>query len=229
MIASVHIADVGTRSALALLRKAPTPSSTPGLRFAKVALAGALSGSFVPSPTLGRVGLIAFWDDDDALDQFLADHKQADRLGGGWQARLAPLRVFGTWPGFPDDVSRDRHVAHDGPVAVLTLGRLRLRRAVSFLRTSAKAEATALHADGMTWATGMARPPFVSTLSLWESTDALSAWAYGDGGQAHPAAIAADRAKPFHRQSAFVRFRPYRMEGQLEGKNPLTAAIWTAR
>jgi hypothetical protein len=39
--------------------------------------------------------------------------------------------------------------------------------------------------------------------------------------------IATDRAKPFHHQSAFIRFRPYGSEGKLDGRNPL-AEEWMA-
>ena len=80
-------------------------------------------------------------------------------------------------------------------------------------------------APGLIWATAMARPPFVATCSLWESTDALSAYAYGGDDPAHPDAIATDRAKPFHHRSAFIRFRPYASQGSLGGRNPL-AARW---
>jgi hypothetical protein len=48
MIASVHIADVGLRSALPLLRKAPPPGSIPGLRHADVGAAAPLGGSALP-------------------------------------------------------------------------------------------------------------------------------------------------------------------------------------
>ena len=115
----------------------------------------------------------------------------------------------------------DRATDYDGPAAVLTLGRLRLREAPRFLRTSAKAEARAVEAPGMTWATGIARPPFVATCSLWESTRALSTYAFGRSEPAHPDAIAEDEAKAFHHQSAFIRFRPYGAQGHLDGKNPL--------
>ena len=40
---------------------------------------------------------------------------------------------------------------------------------------------------------------------------------------AHPVAITRDRAKPFHHEEAFIRFRPYAVHGNLEGKNPLPA------
>jgi hypothetical protein len=108
---------------------------------------------------------------------------------------------------------------------VLTLGRLRLTQTVRFVRASGLAERRAVASAGLVWATGMARPPFVATCSLWESGDALSAYAYGTGETAHPGAIAAHAAKPFHHQSAFIRFRPYASEGSLAGRNPL-AASW---
>jgi hypothetical protein len=220
VIASVHIADVGVGTALKVLRKAPTPASVSGLRQAHVALTGVLGKGVLPKPTLSRVALVAFWDADDALGRFLVDHPLAKTLAGGWRVRLDPLRAWGSWPGVPDDLSRSRTIDYEGPAAVLTLGRLRWPQGLRFLRTSAKAEAAVVEAPGLTWATGMARPPFLSTCSLWQSSDALSAYAFTQGG-AHHGAIAADRGKPFHHQSAFIRFRPYASAGSLDGKNPL--------
>lgn len=221
MLASVHVADVGARSALAFIRRAPKPVDTHGLRHANVALCAPLSGSLLPRAELGRVGLIAFWDDDDALDTFLSAHPLAAVLAGGWRVRLEPLRAFGSWPGLPSDVPDSRSTGYEGPAAVLTLGRLRLSQGVRFLRTSARAEARAVVAPGMTWATALARPPFVATCSLWETTRALSTYAFGPVEPAHSNAIAENEAQPFHHQSAFIRFRPYGSEGQLDGKNPL--------
>jgi hypothetical protein len=221
MLASVHLADTGARSALSILRKPPDPGTVPGLRHVDAALAAPLRGAVRPAPDVRRVGLVAFWDDDDALDAYLADHRVAAAMGGGWHVRLEPLRAFGSWPGLPEGLPTTRTTDHDGPAAVLTLGRLRLSQAIRFLRTSAKAEAAVVDAPGLTWATGLGRPPFVGTCSLWENAQALSTYAYGRGEPAHPDAITANRVKPFHHQSAFVRFRPYRSEGQLEGRNPL--------
>jgi hypothetical protein len=224
MIASVHIADVGARAALAALRKAPRPSSVPGLRNADVGLTAPLSKSVVPSP---EFGLIAFWDDEGALDRFEDSHPLAERLADGWQVRLEPLRLSGSWPGVPDDIPQARTVEHDGATAVLTLGRLRLTQAPRFLRTSAKAEAAVVGAAGLTWATGLARPPFVATCSLWQSTKALSTYAYGHSEPAHSEAIHAHETKSFHHESAFIRFRPFSSHGSLDGKNPLTES-WLA-
>jgi hypothetical protein len=225
MIASVQIADVGVRSALSITRKAPATGSIPGLRNANVGLAAPLGGSVVPSVQFGRAGLFAFWDDDAALDGFLADHPLAAQLAGGWRVRLEPLRAFGTWPGFPrEEVPDARHTDHEGPVVALTMGRPRVSQMFRFLRTSAKAEASLLNAPGLTWATGLAKPlSFVATCSLWESTRAISTYAYGNKDPGHPDAIAGGEAKAFHHEQIFIRFRPYAAHGELAGKNPLAA------
>jgi hypothetical protein len=229
MIASVHIADVGPRSALSLVRTAPKPAGTPGLRNSEVAITAPLSASILGRPDFGRVAFVAFWDDEQSLDRFVAEHRFAAKLAGGWHVRLEPLRVFGTWPGLPAETPTARAVDHEGPVAALTMGRLRLTQTVRFLRASAKAEARALGAPGLVWATGLARPPLVSTCSLWESTRALATYAFGRAEPAHPEAIAESERKPFHHRQAFIRFRPYGSVGGLDGRNPLSATWMTPR
>jgi len=222
--ASVHVADVGARSALAMTRKPPAPGSIAGLRNAEVGLAAPLRPSFLPRPQFGRAAFIGFWDDDDAIDRFLAEHPLADRFSPGWHVRLEPLRAFGTWPGLPPDVPSARDTEYDGPVGVITLGRLRASQMPRFLRASARAEAAVLAAPGLTWATGIARvPKIVATCSLWETARAAATYAYGRRQPAHPDAIAAGEEKPFHHQQAFIRFRPYAAQGHLDGKNPLAA------
>jgi hypothetical protein len=226
MIASVHIVDVGARSALAIARKAPAAGSIAGLRHADVGVAAPLVDKVLPIPQFARAGLLGFWDDDAALDGFLSDHPLAAKFASGWHVRLAPLRAFGTWPGLPSDVPAQRNVEHEGPVAVLTLGRPRTSQLVRFLRTTAKAAGSAIASPGMMWGTALARPPsFVATCSLWESTRAVSTYAYGHRDPGHPDAIATDQSKPFHHESAFIRFRPYDAGGSLSGKNPLSAAL----
>ena len=226
MLASVHIADIKLGEAFKLIAKGPKGIASPGLRHANLGLAAPLGGGLRPKPDLGRVALVAMWDDDEAIDRFLADAPIARALASGWHVRLQPRRAHGSWPGLADDLPRSRAVDNDGPVAVLTLGRLRVARLLPFLRASAKAEARVVVAPGLIWATGVGRPPFFATCSLWESADASAAYAYSQG-DAHNDAITAGRAKPFHHQEAFVRFRPYDSVGHLDGRNPLRAT-WLA-
>jgi hypothetical protein len=123
----------------------------------------------------------------------------------------------------PDLPKREVPVDDAEPVAVLTLGRPRISRAVPFLRTSAPAERAASASPAVLASTALARPPrFVSTFSLWRSAGEMREYAAGADG-AHHAAVGADRANPFHHESAFVRFRPYASEGTWDGRDPLAA------
>ena len=111
------------------------------------------------------------------------------------------------------------------PAAVLTLGRLRLTQTVRFLRASAIAEGLALRDPSLITATGLARlPSLVATFSLWRSTAAMRAYVLGDVGSGHVDAIHAHAARPFHHESAFIRFRPHRARGSWDGREPLAAA-----
>jgi hypothetical protein len=159
------------------------------------------------------------------LDGFAADHPVAERFGSGWEVRLQPLHVFGAWAGMPDLPRESLPVDEEEPVVALTLGRLRLRRALPFLRSAAPAEAAAVSHPGLLAATGLARPPhLVSTFSLWRSAREMKEYAFGRSG-AHQAAVIADRERPYHHESAFVRFRPYASRGTWEGRDPLAASV----
>jgi hypothetical protein len=226
MIASVHIADMGAPVGTRRQPEAPPAGSIAGLRSASVAIAAPLSDKLLGPVQFGRAALIAFWDDDAAVDRFVSGHPLAERFASGWNVRLAPLRAFGTWPGLPADITAERHVDHEGPVAVLTLGRPRTSELVRFLRTSVKAAASALASPGMMWGTALARPPsFVATCSLWQSSLAAATFAYGHRDPGHPTRSRPTEAKPFHHESAFVRFHPYELQGSLGGKNPLAAGL----
>lgn len=216
MIATVQLVDVGAGGASALLTRSPRPGSIPGLRYGRTVLAMPLSRTVLRVPRLTRVGMLGLWDDEAAFEEFLDTHPLAARLASGWQARLAPVRATGSWPGLPDELGSE---AGPSPAAVLTLGRLRITQAGRFLRASAPAEAAALDAPGLVWATALTRPPLVATCSLWRSTTDLAAYAYRPGH--HQAAVTTDQDRPFHHESAFVRFRPISLSGHLDGTNPL--------
>ena len=226
MIVSVHIADLGgPRRTLGALRHRPDPASTPGLSYAETTITAPLGATPVPVPRGSRAALIAAWEDDGALDAFNRDHPVAARFADGWHVRLEPLRVSGAWPEMPGLPERELTVEDDEPVAVLTLGRLRLSRLVPFLRAGAPAESDVVAEPELLAATGLARPPhLVSTFSLWRSAAAMRDYAYRERGT-HRAAVRADRARPFHHRSAFIRFRPYLSQGTWEGRDPLRGLL----
>ena len=166
--------------------------------------------------------MIAAWDGDEALDDFLRAHPLAERLRSGWHVRLEPLHAFGSWSELPQLEDLDRESGDDEAVAVLTLGRLRVSQVVRFLRASAAAEELAVADPALLAATALARPPgLVATFSLWRTVAAMRDYAQGRSGDGHVAASRAHKAKPFHSESVFARFRPYRSEGTWGGGDPL--------
>ncbi len=222
MIVTVQLADLGVRGAVSSLARRLDLSDVPGLRSAETALLAPLAAN--RPPPIGRVGLIAFWDDDSAADRFVAGHPVGRRFDGGVRAHLRPLRAYGSWPGLPDDVPTGRAIVHEGPVVVLTLARIRASQTIRFARTSRPAEKAATEHEGMIWGTAAARLPFLATISIWVDAQAAAGYAYGKQRPAHHDAIERQRVKDFHRESAFIRFAPTRITGAIHGSNPFDAA-----
>jgi hypothetical protein len=216
MIATVNIADLGVRRTLRSLWVRPASANVAGLRWLDTAVAVPLASKRPPG--VRRSVMIAFWDDEEAADAFAEDHPLGQRYAeNGFRAVLDPLRAFGTWPGLPDNIPRARAALHVGPVLVTTLARLRVTQAGRFFRASRPAERSAVAATGFVWGTAASRPPFMATVSLWSSDEAVAAYAYGDEDAGHPRAITKQRRKDFHHESAFIRHAPLAVTGSVPG------------
>jgi len=228
VIVSLHLADLTAREAIPLLLAPPRRSRVPGVLYAETLTTAPLGEPLLPPRRFNRIGLLAAWEDETALDAFLTHDGAARRLAGGWQVRLEPLRISGAWAGLSGLPARPLPVEDGEPVAVLTLGRLRLRRTGAFRASAGPAEAAALASPALLAGIGLARPPrLVATFTLWRSAAAMRSYAY-DSGTPHVSAMAAHKAEPFHREAAFVRFRPYASRGSWDGRDPLadaTAAV----
>ena len=223
MVVSVHIAEGGVRRSLGLLRKGRSPLNAAGLRYSEAAGLVPLAGKAPPLPPRGTI-LISAWDDDDALDRFLA----ANPIDG-YHVRMRPTRIIGAWPDMPGLPTEEEAMEPDEPATVLTLGRPRLLRLPRFARASRGAERLAADHPALVKGTAAARlPRFVATFSIWRTVAEMRDFSLGRPDKRHLDAIKADRATPFHHQSAFVRFRPYRTEGTWGGANPL-ADYFSAR
>jgi len=114
MITSVHVAKFGL-SGVAF--RGPRPSKIPGLLSAGGGPTSPLGPGLLPRLDPTRVAMVAFWESEQALDDYLTSDRVGRRLAEGWQARLAPLRAYGSWPGLPADTPTTRAVVTDGPVS----------------------------------------------------------------------------------------------------------------
>jgi heme-degrading monooxygenase HmoA len=225
VIATIDIADLGRSSTLKALRR--RPSDVRGLRWLDIAATVPLASNRPPG--LRRAVMLAMWDDEEAAAAFTASHPLAQQFASnGFQAVARPLRAFGAWPGLPEAVPHARTIKHDGPVIVTTLARLRTSQTIRFARASRSAERAALNAEGFVWGTAamrLARRPFMATVSVWASAQATAAYAYADPESGHPRAIAGQRQKDFHHESAFIRYEVVSASGALPGAAPLHSTL----
>lgn len=226
MIVTVQILESQLPRSLKLLARRPS-LHTRGLRFVETVFAAPLGTGLIPRPNLATVAMIAAWEEDEHFEAFLGS-PGGEAFTGGWQVRLQPLRIFGSWPGLGGLPERPLAVTDDEPVVVLTLGHVKPWRLLSFLRAALPAEKEVMKESGLLASTGFGRfPDLVSTFSVWRSAAAMRDYAYRRSG-GHRAAVAIDRARPFHRHSAFIRFRPYLSAGEWSGTDPLAGLLPTS-
>src|SRR5918992_3434822 len=226
----------------------PELRRTPGLRFW-----GLLGTGRGKTMTLGadlrRWALFAVWEEEAALDRFLAGSAVAARwrdLGEeDWHVRLAPLRARGAWGGTnpladgalgaagepvlgdPESVPLDPGAERagvppaTGPVAILTRATIRPLKLVAFYRSVLPPAADVIRQPGLIESIGIGEWPVArqATFSLWRDLAGPLEYAYRRPD--HTEVVRRTRAERWYSEELFARFRPYGSEGTWDGADPL--------
>ncbi len=190
-----------------------------GVRFARV-LGSGQQGGFGLKPGLDHQGVFLMFDDvADALacvassplvaayreraDECLVAVLQASSARGRWGGQA--MRAIVPAPG-PDE-----------PLMALTRASIKPTQALRFWRHSPPSEAALAASPGCRLAAGLGEAPVLrqATLSLWDSTAAMNAYARQG---AHQKAIEASYREGYFSEWMFVRFVPLLMQGRWQGQ-----------
>lgn len=192
----------------------------PGVRFARV-LGSGRDGGFGLRPGLDHQGVFVMVDE---LAQALQLVNRSP-LVAAYRARaecclvavLQASSARGRWAGQGMRAIVPPPGAGE-PVVALTRASIRASRALRFWRRSPPAEAALAAAPGCRLAVGLGEAPVLrqATLSLWDDTAAMNAYARQG---AHQQAIEASSREGHFAEWMFVRFVPLLMQGQWGGRS----------
>lgn len=176
-----------------------------------------------PGADLARSAVFAVWNDESDLDRFLESHPIArrwERATESWTVRLRSLGGHGRWRGV-DPLDGLTKGERGGSVAIITRADVR-RAAGRAFGEAAREVDTELHtADGLIDVVGIGEAPTgrLATFSLWESMEAVRAFAYSM--PRHQQVIEETRDGDWYSEEMFARFEPYGSTGEWDGRDPL--------
>ena len=202
-------------------------ATTPGLTFSKLVGTGDGRTFTVRDSDPYRWGLVAVWDHPRSLERFERHSRVmaawSSITSEQWRGELRLLRSRGRWsqrePFGP--VIDDAPV--DSPIAAVTRARLEWRQARRFWASVPPVSQDLGRQAGLRYAIGFGEAPvgLQGTFSIWDSQQALAAFAYA--GQAHRDAITNTHRLQWYREELFARFAIIGSHGTVDGVDPVTA------
>ena len=220
-----HFAKTTIGTTVMALFRPPTGQQVPGLNHAECMTRMTL-GAPILSPArmqLRHLTMFAAWENDAAIDEFLASTWLGRAFASGWHVRMTFLRRWGyisEFDGLAESVGEQDPAA---PVVAVTLARMKLPEVPRFIRWGRPVEELVRDHPSKTLAIASIRlPRTVSTFSVWNSQREMVEMVRGHSfvprPERHAAAMAERQRKDFHFEFTTLRFKPIAEYGKWEGR-----------
>lgn len=201
---------------------------TSGLQFFKLVGTGDGRTFTLRDADPTRWGLVCVWRDRADLKRFESSSPVADAwralAAEQWRGDLVPIRTRGRWAG-ADPFAGAAATADHGPAAALTRARIKWSLSRRFWRAVPPVSAALQQHPGLRFAIGFGEAPIglQGTLSLWDSDQALTRFAYETA--QHRDAIRATADLGWYSEELFARFRVIGSTGTVDGRDPLAGLL----
>ncbi|HOZ79098.1 MAG TPA: spheroidene monooxygenase [Ferruginibacter sp.] len=138
---------------------------------------------------------------------------------------LEPMEGHGKWDGKECFGNLSRQNPFEGPVAVLTRATIRFSQLSSFWKNVGSVANQMNGADGFVTSIGIGEMPLIkqATFSIWQSKEQMKSFAYNM--KEHAEVIRKTRKENWYSEDMFVRFKPLKINGTINGKNPLNEIL----
>lgn len=204
----------------------PKPKNVPGLMHIECMTAMTLgSAIFSPSRMLIRqVAVFAQWEDESAIENFLAKNRLGKVLAKGWHVRLTFMRQWGKITEFKIPNETLEFESPDSPVVAVTIARMKLPEVPRFIHWGRPVEKLVRDHPGAILALASIRlPRTVSTFSIWKSQKEMTDMVHGHSSvpdpKRHINAMKERERKDFHFEFATLRFKAISEFGEWNGKS----------
>jgi hypothetical protein len=225
-IFSFHLAKTTLPTSANTLLHPPTKHTVPGLRHAECMMVMELGSPIFSSARtqLRHLAVFASWQNESAIDGFLANTVLGSTLAAGWHVRMEFLRRWGRVAEFDDLPASTSDTDPSAPVVAVTLARLKLPEIPRFIHWGKPVERLVRDHPGTTLALAAMRPPrTVSTFSVWRSQQEMLDMVQGRSGipnaDRHSTAMRERNRKDFHHEFTTLRFRPLSEHGTWQGRS----------
>lgn len=223
---SYHLIKLPLLVAIKGIFSNPISKHTKGLIHSEFMTAMTL-GSPILSPSrllIRQAAILAHWENESALDEYLRKDNFGKRLAKGWHVRLDFLRQWGKFKAFKIPEQKEKLQKSTSPVVAVTIARMKPFEVPRFINWGRPVEMLVRdHPGTILSLASYSFPNIVSTFSIWRTENEMTDMVHGHSvmprPKRHSDAMMERERKDFHFEFTTLRFKPIAEFGTWKGQN----------